>query len=88
MTHKISLELPDDLSQRLEAKAKIINISVEAMILNSLEALAGQPDDPIAPLLGTLSYERDDLASRHDDYIGEGIASFSPRTLYSCYIVI
>ncbi|MFP4222423.1 MAG: hypothetical protein ACLFQ7_17745 [Phormidium sp.] len=67
MTHKISLELPDDLSQRLEAKAKIINISVEAMILNSLEALAAQPDDPIAPLLGTLSYERDDLASRHDD---------------------
>lgn len=29
MTHKISLEIPDDLSQRLEAKAQIINLSVK-----------------------------------------------------------
>jgi hypothetical protein len=29
MTHKISLEIPDDLSLRLEAKAKIINLSVK-----------------------------------------------------------
>ena len=35
MTRKISLELPDDLSQRLEAKAQIINLSVEAMVLKS-----------------------------------------------------
>jgi hypothetical protein len=75
MTRKISLELPDDLSQRLEAKAQIINLSVEAMVLKSLEDLAAQPDDPISPFLGTLSYEPDDIASRHDDYIGEGIAS-------------
>ena len=75
MTRKISLELPDDLSQRLEAKAQVINISLEAMILNSLEELATQPDDPLAALIGTLSAEHTDIASRHDDYIGQAINS-------------
>ncbi len=75
MTRKINLELPDDLSQRLESKAQIINLSLEAMILKSLEDLATQPDDPIAALIGTLSAENNDIASRHDDYIGEAIYS-------------
>jgi hypothetical protein len=75
MTRKINLELPDDLSQLLEAKAQIINISVETMILNSLKDLVAQPEDPIVALIGTLSYESNDIASRHDEYIGEAIYS-------------
>lgn len=75
MTRKISLELPDHLSQRLEAKAQFINISLEAMILNSLEELAAQPEDPIAALIGTLSAEHNDIASCHDEYIGAAINS-------------
>lgn len=75
MTRKISLELPDHLSQRLEAKAQFINISLEAMILNSLEELAAQPEDPIAALIGTLSSEHNDIASCHDEYIGAAINS-------------
>lgn len=74
MTRKITLELPDDLSERLEAKARNTNISLETMAIASLEQLVSEPDDPIAPLIGTLSCDRHDISSRHDEYLGEAIA--------------
>lgn len=74
MTRKLTLEIPDDLNQRLEAKAKSTNIPVETMVLNSLEQMVSQSDDPIATLIGTLSSTNKDISSHHDQYIGEAVA--------------
>jgi hypothetical protein len=44
------------------------------MAIATLEQLVSEPDDPIAPLIGTLSCDRHDISSRHDEYLGEAIA--------------
>ncbi|NEO28422.1 MAG: hypothetical protein F6K03_16455, partial [Kamptonema sp. SIO4C4] len=67
MTRKLTLEIPDDLNQCLEAKAKSKNIPVEKMVLNSLEQMVSQSDDPIAPLIGTLSSPNNDISSWCDE---------------------
>ena len=74
MTRKLTLELPDELSARLEAKAQTNNISLEKMAIASLEQLVEKSDDPIAALIGTLSADTDDIASRHDEYLGKAIS--------------
>ena len=74
MTRKLTLELPDDLSERLEAKARNTNVSLETMAIASLEQLVSEPDDPIASPIGTLSCDRNDISSRHDESRGEAIA--------------
>jgi len=74
MTRKLTLELPDELSARLEAKARTNNISLERMAIASLEQLVEESDDPIAALIGTLSADKDDIASRHDEYLGKAIS--------------
>ena len=44
------------------------------MAIASLEQLVSEPDDPIAPLIGTLSCDLQDISSRHDEYLREAIA--------------
>jgi len=40
-----------------------------------LQSLLEPEDDPIAGLVGTLTADVDDLGDRHDEYLGEAIAS-------------
>ena len=77
MAKTLVLELPDELEQSLETQATRQSISLEDLILEWLTKLA-QPTastdaDPLAPLLGTLTAEVNDVGERHDTYLGDAL---------------
>jgi hypothetical protein len=77
MAKILTLELPDELEQSLEAQATQQSTSVENLILEWLTQLA-QPTtqaeaDPLAALLGTLSAEVSDIGEHHDVYLGDSL---------------
>lgn len=69
----ITIELPDEINQQL------IGIKdINAFILNALKmALATQTpekyNDPLLNLSGILSYQKNDISEKHDEYIGESV---------------
>lgn len=72
MAKTLTIKLPDELEQQLEAQARRLNLSLEAMVLQSLTSLVHStiPTDPIAPLLGTLTADVTDVSEKHDQYLG------------------
>ncbi|MGK7874046.1 MAG: hypothetical protein AB4426_12255 [Xenococcaceae cyanobacterium] len=77
MTKTLVIELPDELQQQLLEEASKLNISLETLVLESLTKLVNVPspdsDDPILPLLGTLTAEVSDVGENHDRYIGSAL---------------
>jgi plasmid stability protein len=78
MARTVTIELPDDLEERLRDRAARRNLSIEEVVLRCLRQSAHQnashEGDPLAPLLGTLrTAEPSDIARRHDDYLGDGL---------------
>ena len=69
----ITIELPDEINQQL------IGIKdINTFILNALKmALATQiqekHNDPLLNLSGILSYQKNDISEKHDEYIGESL---------------
>ena len=67
----ITIELPDEMNKQL---AGIANIN--AFILNALKmALQAQEkqNDPLLSLSGILSYQKNDISEKHDEYIGQAV---------------
>ncbi|NES80817.1 MAG: hypothetical protein F6K10_05125 [Moorea sp. SIO2B7] len=76
MSKTLTIKVPDKLEQQLLQKASQLNISLETLILKSLNQVVNLPkkdDDPLLPLLGTLKAEVTDIGENHDYYIGKGI---------------
>ena len=79
MEHILKLQLPDDLYGSLLKKAKETGSTPEGVALRSLtrelappKAKAGRDagDEALMALAGTFHCEIDDVAERHDYYIG------------------
>jgi hypothetical protein len=77
MAKTLVLELPDELEKSLETQATKQSMSLEDLILEWLTQLAqptaGAEVDPLAPLLGTLTAEINDIGENHDVYLGNAI---------------
>ncbi len=85
MTKTLTITLPDVLEQALAKTAAQTNQTTEALILQLLtQNLIGQetsagatplelPDDPLFRLAGCITSDVDDVAERHDYYIGQAI---------------
>ena len=77
MGKTLVLELPDELERQLEEQAAEQDMPLEDLLLQWLSRLASSRGqikaDPIAPLIGTLTTDKSDIAERHDDYLGAAL---------------
>lgn len=80
MAKTLVINLPDDLEQILTAQAKQLNQSPENFVLQVLsKQLTAQPqtahsiEDPLLPLIGSITVDIPDLAEEHDRYIGQAL---------------
>jgi hypothetical protein len=75
MTKPLTILLPEDLELKLTAQARKLNLSLENLILQSLEQSVSQPEldqnDPLVQLFGSIKTDIKDVADNHDDYIGQ-----------------
>jgi len=77
MYKTIKIDISEDLEDRLKTRAADRNISIEEFIVEWLseqtESSHLVEQDPISPLIGTLSFENNDISQRHDNYLEEAI---------------
>ena len=75
MSKTLTIEISEELEQQLEEQVTDRNITLEEVVLQWLDKMVGPTppvgDDPIAPLIGTLSLEAHDIAEHHDQYLAE-----------------
>lgn len=78
MAKTLTIQIPDDLEQKLVTQAQKLRLSIEDLVLQSLtksvEIEYSPETDPILALAGTLHLGTTDLAKNHDYYIGETLA--------------
>jgi hypothetical protein len=70
MSHKLTLELPDEAYESLVQAGQEKGESPETV---ASQVLTIRFTDPLVKLFGALEYVRDDISERHDEYIGKGI---------------
>lgn len=77
MAKIFTIRLSEDLELKLTAQAEKLNLSLESLILQSLEQTVKQiePDqnDPLVQLFGSIKTDIQDVADRHDHYIGQAL---------------
>ncbi|UBF28146.1 hypothetical protein K9N68_09800 [Kovacikia minuta CCNUW1] len=77
MTKSLTIQLPEDLELKLTAQAQKLNLSLENLILQSLEQsvshLELDRDDPLVQLFGSIKTDIKDVADNHDYYIGQAL---------------
>lgn len=77
MAKTLTIQLPEDLELKLNAQAKKLNVSLESLILQSLEQSVTQleldQDDPLVQLFGSIKTDIKDVADNHDYYIGQAL---------------
>ncbi len=75
MSTTLVIEITEELQQRLLERSRQQNISLESLVLRSLNNLVVSPiseqSDPILPLLGTLTADINDVGDNHDFYLGQ-----------------
>lgn len=74
MAKTLMIELSEELEHKLESRAiqqskKIEELVVE-WIVKQVDPASISVSDPIAPLVGTISFKPADLAEHHDKYLG------------------
>jgi hypothetical protein len=74
MAKTLMIELSEELERKLETRAiqqskKIEELVVE-WIAKQVDPVSISVPDPIAPLVGTISFKLADLAEHHDEYLG------------------
>ncbi|MDX2231855.1 MAG: hypothetical protein NW220_19635 [Leptolyngbyaceae cyanobacterium bins.349] len=78
MAKSLTIQIPDELEQKLERQAEKLQVSVEDFVLQSLvksvETEYLPENDPILALAGTLHLGTTDLSQNHDRYISEALA--------------
>ncbi|MGM3304420.1 hypothetical protein ACSQ6I_00260 [Anabaena sp. WFMT] len=77
MSKTLTIQLSDELEEKLLIQSKKLNLSLEELILQSLaksiKLIDSYVDDPILPLLGTLRFENSDIGENHDHYLTENL---------------
>lgn len=77
MSKTLTIQLSDELEEKLLIQSKKLNLSLEELILQSLakstKLIDNYEDDPILPLLGTLRSENSDIGENHDHYLTESL---------------
>lgn len=74
MSHTLVLEIPEEAYEELVRSATRNGQQPEAV---AAEILADSLTDPVMKLAGCLSMPFDDIAERHDEYIGHGLKPLS-----------
>ncbi len=78
MAKTLTIQIPDDLEQKLLTQAQKLHLSIEDLVLQSLnKSVAADyvPEhDPILALAGTLHLGTTDLSQNHDRYIAEALS--------------
>jgi hypothetical protein len=73
MSKTLTIQLSDELEEKLLIQSKKLNLSLEELIVQSLakstKLIDSYEDNPILPLLGTLRFENYDIGENHDHYI-------------------
>lgn len=85
MMTPVTLQLPDELADQLNALAAQQNVSLESYVLRYLTLQLSSPAssgeeaavefDPITPLIGSLDIGTTELGENHDHYIGQALPS-------------
>ena len=74
MTKILTIELPEELENRLEAQAMHQKMKIEDLVVEwiakQVNPVSILEPDPIMPLVGTIFFDADDLADHHDEYLG------------------
>ena len=77
MSNALTIQLSNELEEKLLIQSKKLNLSLEELILQSLtksiKLIDSYEDDPILPLLGTLRFENSDIGKNHDNYLRENL---------------
>ena len=77
MSKALTIQLTNELEEKLLIQSKKLNLSLEELILQSLtksiKLIDSYEDDPILPLLGTLRFENSDIGKNHDNYLRENL---------------
>ncbi|MEB3151715.1 MAG: hypothetical protein VKL60_22195 [Sphaerospermopsis sp.] len=77
MSKTLTIQISDELEEKLLIQSKKLNLSLEELILQSLakstKMIDSDENDPILPLLGTLRFENSDLGENHDQYLRENL---------------
>jgi hypothetical protein len=77
MSKALTIQLSNELEEKLLIQSKKLNLSLEELILQSLtksiKLIDSYEDDPILPLLGTLRFENSDVGKNHDNYLRENL---------------
>jgi hypothetical protein len=74
---QLTITLPPDLQEKLITQAALLNVSLENLVLRSLEQTVQQVDpasqDPLVALFGSIRSGIPDLADNHDHYVGQAL---------------
>ena len=74
---QLTINLPPDLQEKLISHAALLNVSLESLVLQSLEQTAQQADqvknDPLVALFGTIRSGLPHLADNHNHYVGQAL---------------
>ena len=77
MSKALTIQLSNELEEKLLIQSKKLNLSLEELILQSLtksiKLIDSYEDYPILPLLGTLRFENSDVGKNHDNYLRENL---------------
>jgi hypothetical protein len=77
MAKALTIQLPEDLELKLTTQAEKLNLSLESLILQSLEQSVSQLEsyqsDPLVQLFGSIKTDIKDVADNHDYYIGQAL---------------
>ncbi|HET6385534.1 MAG TPA: hypothetical protein VFJ58_19240 [Armatimonadota bacterium] len=74
MSHRITIELLDDVFGLLQRTAAEVRIRTEVLAARWLDAAAEPDDDPLLSLAGIIESTMSDVSKRHDEYLGAAIA--------------
>jgi len=71
MGHKLVIDVPREVYQRLNNKAKQSNQTAEELAVHWLETLAQRlREDPVEKFIGAFKSKVSDWADQHDHYLG------------------
>jgi hypothetical protein len=75
MSHKLTLELPDEVYAPLAETAAQVGASPEQLAVEWLAAQGRGVSDPIEPFIGAIRTDVPNWADRHDELLGAALAA-------------
>ncbi len=72
--HTLTLRIPDAVYDPLVTRANTLGRTPEEVLEDWVaDAVLPPARDPLLQLLGTIKADKDDIALRHDEYIGQSL---------------